>query len=294
MSHEGGRQGGHEGGRGDIGRNDSPEVRERLSRSRGEIDPEPSGAEDEVEELRLELARTRAQMSETIYALQERANPDYVRHQAAEQIRNTAQNSGVARTIRENPVPAALTGAGLVGLPWLIASARNQGAERGSEQHNLPHAGYGDPYMRESSYGSSTSYGYGNYREERSRAGQGADQARQRASERASQAGDQAQEHAQRAQAQAQEKAQRAKGGFQQALQENPLALGAAAIGLGVAVGLALPSTAKEDEIMGETRDQLVNRAQRSAQDATQRAQRVIGEAKETAEEEARRQDLAD
>jgi hypothetical protein len=55
------------------------EVQERLSRSRGEIDPDPSRADDEVEQLRLELAHTRAQMSETVYALQSRANPTYVR-----------------------------------------------------------------------------------------------------------------------------------------------------------------------------------------------------------------------
>ncbi len=45
---------------------------------------------------------------------------------------------------------------------------------------------------------------------------------------------------------------------------------------------------------MGETRDRLANRTQRQAQDASQRVQHVVGEAKQTAEEEARRQDLAE
>jgi hypothetical protein len=70
--------------------------------------------------------------------------------------------------------------------------------------------------------------------------------------------------------------------------------VGIAAIGIGAAVGLAIPSTAKENELMGETRDQLANRAQRQVQEASQRAQRVAQEARSAAEEEASRQDLTE
>lgn len=273
------------------------EVRERLSRSRGEIDPDPSRADDEVEQLRLELAHTRAQMSETIYALQSRANPTYVREQATEQVKN----SGLAQTVRDNPIPVALTGAGMIGLAWLIAGSRSQDAGTGSGQQSLPGASYGEPYRQEYPYGSPTGYDYGDSGSEQGRVGRSAEQARQRAGEmsgqareRMSQAGDQTREQAGRAQAQAQEQAQRAQSGFERALQENPLAVGIAAIGIGAAVGLAIPSTAKENELMGETRDQLANRAQRQVQEASQRAQRVAQEARNAAEEEASRQDLTE
>jgi ElaB/YqjD/DUF883 family membrane-anchored ribosome-binding protein len=278
------------------------EVRERLSRSRGEIDPDPSRADDEVEQLRLELAHTRAQMSETVYALQSRANPTYVREQATEQVKN----SGLAQTVRDNPIPAALTGAGMIGLAWLIAGSRSQDAGTGSGQQSLPGASYGEPYRQEYPYGSPTGYDYGDSESgdsgsEQGRVGRSAEQARQRAGEmsgqareRMSQAGDQTREQAGRAQAQAQEQAQRAQSGFERALQENPLAVGIAAIGIGAAVGLAIPSTAKENELMGETRDQLANRAQRQVQEASQRAQRVAQEARNAAEEEASRQDLTE
>ena len=273
------------------------EVRERLSRSRGEIDPDPSRADDEVEQLRLELAHTRAQMSETVYALQSRANPTYVREQATEQVKN----SGLAQTVRDNPIPAALIGAGMVGLAWLIAGGRSQDAGTGSGQQSLPGASYGEPYRQEYPYGSPTSYDYGDSGSEQGRVGRSAEQARQRAGEmsgqareRMSQAGDRTREQADRAQAQAQEQAQRAQGGFERALQENPLAVGIAAMGIGAAVGLAIPSTAKESELMGETRDKLANRAQRQVQVASQRAQRVAQEARSAAEEEASRQDLTE
>ena len=77
-------------------------------------------------------------------------------------------------------------------------------------------------------------------------------------------------------------------------LQENPLAVGALAIGAGAAVGLAIPQTVKEHEVMGEARDTLVVRAQEKAQDAQQRAQRVAEEAQSAAQQEAENQGLTE
>ena len=76
-------------------------------------------------------------------------------------------------------------------------------------------------------------------------------------------------------------------------LQESPLALGALALGIGAAVGFAVPGTSKEDELMGEARDNLVESGKQSAQDARQRAQRAIEEGRRAAEQEADRQDLS-
>jgi ElaB/YqjD/DUF883 family membrane-anchored ribosome-binding protein len=220
-----------------------------------------------------------------------------VRERATDQVKN----SGLAQTVRDNPIPAALTGAGIVGLAWLIAGGRSQDSGTGTGQQSLPEATYGEPYRQEYPYGSPTGYDYGDSGSEQGRVGRSAEQARQRAGEmsgqareRMSQAGDRTREQAGRAQAQAQEQAQRAQGGFERALQENPLAVGIAAIGIGAAVGLAIPSTAKENELMGETRDKLANRAQRQVQEASQRAQRVAQEARSAAEEEASRQDLTE
>lgn len=269
---------------------DAPDegVRGKLSRERGEINPNPAATEDELEELRLELSRTRAEMSETVHALQGRLNPQYVREQASSQAKDTAKQAGsnVTETIKDNPIPAAMAGAGLVGLGWLIASGRDSGSQQSSRQS-----------YEDSDYYSGRSYP--SYYEERDlesssgssggeRAQEAADQARQKAGE----LGGQLQSRASQAGGEAQEKAQRAKGGFQKALQESPLALGALALGIGAAVGFAVPGTSKEDEAMGETRDNLVESGKQSAQDARQRAQRTIEEGRRAAEEEADRQDL--
>lgn len=53
-----------------------------------------------------------------------------------------------------------------------------------------------------------------------------------------------------------------------QVKQDNPLALGAAAIAVGLTLGLLLPSTQSEDELMGEHRDSLMDQARRIVDEA--------------------------
>ena len=287
-----------------VEREDRPseEVRQRLSRQRGEIDADPSRADDELEELRLELAQARVQMSETVYALQGRLNPQYVREQATSQAKDTARDAGssIVDTIRDNPVPAALTGAGIVGLGWLIASGRDQGSGSQGSRNEPYYDDYPEYYegRREIS-----GYSRGRDFEEESGSGAGrvreaGGEARERASRmggelqsRAGEVGGQLQERAGDARNQARYQAGRAKGGFQQTLRENPLILGAVAVGLGAAVGFAVPETQKENQVLGETRDKLANRAQQGAKDAQQRVQRVAEEARSAAKEEASNQD---
>ena len=52
------------------------------------------------------------------------------------------------------------------------------------------------------------------------------------------------------------------------ALQENPMAVGAAVLALGAVVGFSLPRTPGEDSLMGETGDHLLSQAGDAAHDA--------------------------
>jgi len=85
-------------------------------------------------------------------------------------------------------------------------------------------------------------------------------------------------------------------GAFQRMLDENPLAVGVLAAGLGLAAGLTAPSTPQESQLMGEARDTLVSRAQDMAQQTVQKVQTVtqdaIGAAVDTAKQEAQEQQL--
>jgi gas vesicle protein len=64
----------------------------------------------------------------------------------------------------------------------------------------------------------------------------------------------------------------------QQTISDNPLLFGAIALGVGAAVALMLPHTRQEDEWLGETSDQVTERARAAAEDVAQRAQAVVKE----------------
>lgn len=78
----------------------------------------------------------------------------------------------------------------------------------------------------------------------------------------------------------------RAKQSFQNTLETNPLAVGAVAIAAGAAIGLMLPITQKEDELMGETRDRLFNQAQDMAKETLKKVEDRAGEAYRAVTEE--------
>ena len=242
----------------------------------------------EIERTRAEIERTRADMSETVDAIQDRLSPESLKEQAKDRVREATvgkaqeAGSGIIGTIRANPLPAALTG---IGLGWLIVNARRQSSARGSYRAGAYAYEYPPRYDAPGVEGSS--------------AGQAVERARDRAGETATQVQDkvgqvagQAQDRASRLGDQARYQAQRASGGFQRMLQENPLAVGALGVGVGAAVGLAIPETTREHEVMGEARDTFVEKAQEKAQDAQERVQQVAQEAQDAAQQEAENQGL--
>ena len=72
-------------------------------------------------------------------------------------------------------------------------------------------------------------------------------------------------------------------------LEQNPLALGAIAMAVGAAVGMAIPSTRYEGELMGETREQLMQKATDAAGQLVERARHVADEAGSTIKDEAQK-----
>jgi len=61
--------------------------------------------------------------------------------------------------------------------------------------------------------------------------------------------------------------ARKAQNQMQRMLRENPLMIGAAAIVVGAAVGMALPETERENQLMGEARDSVVWGVQEKVRD---------------------------
>jgi ElaB/YqjD/DUF883 family membrane-anchored ribosome-binding protein len=84
----------------------------------------------------------------------------------------------------------------------------------------------------------------------------------------------------------------RAKTGFWQTMEANPLMVGAATLALGVIAGLAIPSTDKEDELMGETRDHLFEEVKEAGQQTLDKGKHVAEAVADKVKEEARNQGL--
>jgi ElaB/YqjD/DUF883 family membrane-anchored ribosome-binding protein len=283
--------------------------------------------DDELDQTRAQIEQTRAELSTTIDAIQEKLSPQNIAQQAKdtvkevtvgkaqEMVSNASEtasdlvtNAGssakgfganLIETVKANPVPAAIAG---IGLGWLIMSGRKQsaGSTSYSDQYNSNPRGY-DP-------GRSGQYNYGSYQGSngsplgdrisgaQDKVGDLAAQAQDKVQDTAGQVAGQVQDTAGQLADTAQYGAQRAQGAFQQALHSNPLAVGVAAVAVGAAIGLSIPETDKENELLGETRDGVMQQAQQTVQEKAQQvhtvAQQAVGAAKDAAQESADKQGL--
>lgn len=284
-------------------------------------------------EIELEIQRTRARMTENVDALTWKLSPEHLKARArhklnetqeavVEKVRHTAQEvgdqarqagSGLFGTVKENPIPSAMIGAGLA---WLILGRRRRSHEFEAAgdsygRYYAPNSyapASGAPYDTMSSTVGGTAAG-GIYsssaleREEehrgmgdraadlrdrvsektshaRERVAETASHARERVAETASDAKDTVREKAEAARTRAAdlghgaaERARRTKGWAEHQMDENPLVMGAAVLALGAVVGSLVPTSRKEDELIGPRRDHLVDRARSTMHEARE----VIG-----------------
>jgi DNA segregation ATPase FtsK/SpoIIIE-like protein len=261
--------------------------------------PSQAGGDDtETRRIETEIEDTRHEMSATIDQIGHRLQPASIADEARQKVREatvgkvermvdgagqTAQQAGttLVETIRQNPVPAAMAA---MGIGWLVVRMRDSGQAR-SDQWRYDSSGRS--YGRYGEYGGGDGRGYGNGgsgQDPLLRARSAAEQATSSAQQLAGQAIDDAQQagadiqrniqHAAGSAVDAtQDKVQQAQWQFDRTLSQNPLALGALAIGVGAAVGLALPETQKERELYAEPREQLVSKVSETASQALEQAE---------------------
>ncbi len=86
----------------------------------------------------------------------------------------------------------------------------------------------------------------------------------------------------------------RAQRGLAELVEEQPLMVGALGLALGAALGALLPATRHEDQLMGETRDQLKREATQVVREEAQTVRATAEAAYEAASEEANRQGLTE
>ncbi|MCC6347819.1 MAG: DUF3618 domain-containing protein [Nitrospirales bacterium] len=252
------------------------------------------GSGKRTEDIRAGIEQTRADMAETVEAIQEKLSPEHIKEQVRSKFRQTtigrardmAYKAGhgtreigstIVDTIRQNPVPAALVG---IGLSWLLI--RRPGGD-GGNGHDRAVGGY-------PSDGETAGY---ETTEEEYRSRKGVEESSAGVRERTRRMKEQARRQMQRVGSRAQERAQQTKGQFNSLLESNPLALGLAALAIGAAIGLSIPETRKERELMGGASSDLRGKTRETARDTMQKMQRVAEEAARTAKEEAQKQGVS-
>jgi ElaB/YqjD/DUF883 family membrane-anchored ribosome-binding protein len=211
--------------------------------------------------------------------------------------------------VRDNPVPIALT---TIGIGWWMWNQRAV-SRRVTYGSGYPASSFDSTWDSRSGYGAAGAEA-GTYRRFDSERGvwvggeegeattervksavsDASDRARDTlssATERARETMDdvtgKTRQAASRAQQQIGQYSRQAKSQLQHWMEQNPLAVGAVAMAVGAAVGLALPETRREQELMGDARDRVVDNAKAMANTAvdraTEAAQNLVGTAKDAA-----------
>lgn len=208
----------------------------------------------------------------------------------AKEAQYRARDAGFSlrETVRNNPLPAAMIA---VGLGWLAVQATMGGDGRVVREVEAY------PYREREELGRRRAMaGEARQREETvSRMQERAGETITHAQERAGELAGEVQERAQQVTHEAQRQVRRARGRFETMFDENPLGMGAIALAVGAAIGMMLPSTRREDRIMGEARDTLMQRAGEVAEETMGKVEQAAQEAEqtveETVEEESQRQE---
>jgi len=223
--------------------------------------PKTNGSRAPVQ-IMAEINRTREEMDETLSAIEQRLTPgqlvdqglDYLKHSGA---REYAANLG--SSIKNYPLPSTLAA---IGIAWLMAVGNKQ---------PQPSSG---PSMGERMQSTKDSLG-SSMQSTKDKVGNTMQSAKdsltsgvQSARERASQLGDTASQ------------LDRAKESWDSIVRDNPLVIGAVGLAIGAVVAALAPRTRTEDELMGETRDDLVDKAKQAG---TTKLDQVKDQAKQAA-----------
>jgi len=278
------------------------------------------GTTRDPEQIQLEIERTRERMARDVDAIGQRLSPRNIAQGAVDSVswQARATSSRMMDFIREHPLQVAAVG---LGVTWLM-SMRSAGEVSGDRMARYAYTGpdrrsgafrrqgeignrvgeIGSQAREKVSNAASTvseragelSHRVSERAEELShrvseRAGELSQQVSERAgtlTHRAGELRERTQERVGRLGDQARWRVTRARSGLERKLDENPLAVAAGAAIFGLALGLLLPKTERENEVLGPTRDRLMDRAGDAAERVKDVAAEAAREVKQSVQEE--------
>ncbi len=262
-------------------------------------------------EIEREVHQSRAEVEQTLGAIQDRLSPGQLIDQAVGYFRGGgaefARNLG--DSITQNPLPVTLVG---VGLAWMMLSGQRS-ARNGDDVEprywqdspddlEKPYVGLADEYRTYAGSGADRdTEGFGEQvidagRSAKEKLGELGDQARElgaEAGERFGRARRDAADRAYEARERARHHGRRAKQSILRSFNEQPLVLGAIGLAIGAALGAALPPSEAEDRLMGEAGDTALRRAKEVGREQAQKARAAAEAVVDAAREEAGEQGLA-
>ena len=280
----------------------------------------------EVERLVDDIEETREEMTITVEEIGDRLDPRNIVEGAKETVKaatvgkvedmaNTAGSiasdatetvreagSGIVETITRNPIPAAMAA---IGLGWLAMNRRQ--SNRGSWTRYPYGSGYGSGASRWSDeargsgsrdsdyeqFGSSaqiagtTGHGGGPGEligQAQERAGEVADRVGRKVDETAQQVGQMAEQVPSQVRTLTQDLGDQASRMFE----SNPLAVGAIAVAVGTAVGLAMPVSDAERRMIGQPARQALSKAEDVASEKLEQVEQQARDVEQQAREEDR------
>jgi ElaB/YqjD/DUF883 family membrane-anchored ribosome-binding protein len=238
-----------------------------------------------ADEIQNQIERTRSDLNETLSAIEHRLAPgklvetgvDYLRHNGAGEY---LMNLGTAA--KQDPLPLALVG---IGLGWLmLSSGRDTSRDTDAKWRSTSMNSASDATLAAgaslrdsgSSLHDTVSHVASSVRDSAARTSEKIAQTTRAAHDRARQAG-----------AAARDTADSVRSGFDNFVKEQPLALGAIGLALGVVIAATAPRTRQEDHLMGEASDRLKEDAKEMGEQQLDRGTAALGKFRQDMEEDS-------
>jgi hypothetical protein len=281
-----------------------------MAQGKDPVTTRPNGGSDRSHQIEAEIDRTRAAMDRTVDAISGKLTPQQLMLEAMGVFKDgsSAFATQVVETARAHPVPATIIG---IGLGLLLTeksrgerSVKTADADTGHRVAGFggygPYAG-GEPPVRTG--GKSVKDKTAEVKdavalgamEAREMIGDTAAHVKEQAAhvkDQVAQGAEAVREQAAQVPAYARQQWHDAQLGFWQTMDQKPFAIGAAALAAGVCAGLAVPSSRKEKELMGETRDRLLDQAKELGREAVDKGRQVARVATDVVKTEAGKQGL--